>query len=835
MPNELSRSLRAPEIGGTPQLRPVASPVDTYSRPNVRAPNSMLGDLAKSLAAFSPAMARLGDTLAENRRQDIEQEVERTFGGKTLAERNALLAAGALPLLDDPIARASADNLHGRAYALNDWRPAVDQAYATEFDQNKGDINQFVADRIQAGMKALDGHPNAQAAFAKTARGLAPEWVARHAAHATKVMEAQRDDGAMAVFKQIIQEGQKAGHTPEAIHQTLRSTYAGNRDLARISMPEQDALLFRTLTGLASEPGNDKIVEGILRDTRGGIGAIADKSQFVGRADELILKAKRSTEQATSETRMFDRVTFESKGRLGELTPADTEAARQTGLYRDGAQLGAILEQNEVAKQRRAEQAARELQAMANKEADQQARNDVVMRTVATLSEGRGASIYAPSYVKHDGTIEYMSPEKAREEAVILKLTAWDREVAAGRMTQQQAERDKLAWFSTSGEINPVWKRELIVTPFLDTAVVGSTAVPPNILEKVRLYKTLVANLPTAEGLYVPSGQDLEFYRLFTLQTDTLGLEPVQAMRSTLKVMEARRDPDRRLANTIKAEEMRRAVSAVDFADTNVWERHAPGFLGGTTPPKNPGDVGMALGQIATFYADLGLSTEVALDHAMKDFARTHYQINGWAVPALDRRVPKDFPKQAGAYLERWARDNTQVLDIEGIDADRLTVRPIGRASEQTWAIIDGITAMPMFEAGAVFTLDTLEGQRRAADYEAAFAVTDAGKVRGILKDDAERQRLRDQNRGFYSGILKGLASGFRYVAEDSVKDAMKALERAYDNISPSIEGNQMALQRRRALLERARGAISANPEGAPGPEADAKAWEEWLRGVATN
>ena len=69
------RAVTPDGVPDAPALRPVAAPVDTYSRPAMPDPENGLTRLAQSLSGFAPAMEKYLDVQAQADHKDLSGKI----------------------------------------------------------------------------------------------------------------------------------------------------------------------------------------------------------------------------------------------------------------------------------------------------------------------------------------------------------------------------------------------------------------------------------------------------------------------------------------------------------------------------------------------------------------------------------------------------------------------------------------------------------------------------------------------------------------------------------------------------------------------------------------
>lgn len=166
MPRQTTRKIKSSQVGKTPKRTPVTTevvsyPISTYVGSPVRIGpigKSNLQQLAESLSQVRPGLDQY--LLSEEARRaaagKAEGEKERLkLTDLSRKEIDQLVKKGEISRFEDPYFQAGFMRMHGRLEAERFIRE-VSQTYETDFDQDTGDIDAFMAEHVTSTLAGAD-------------------------------------------------------------------------------------------------------------------------------------------------------------------------------------------------------------------------------------------------------------------------------------------------------------------------------------------------------------------------------------------------------------------------------------------------------------------------------------------------------------------------------------------------------------------------------------------------------------------------------------------------------------------------------------------------------
>ncbi|QIX20592.1 hypothetical protein [Agrobacterium pusense] len=227
-----------------PSLRPVASPVDTYARPE-QAPigSNGLEALAQSLASIQPSLQNFINVQdkAKNQPLDADYDAARTaMLGMSPDQRATAIKDGKVPALTTLAGREVA----GERVAY-DRSLAIMEAYNTSFDKGSGDIDAFVQEQIKGDLEQYGNDPVFMGAYSKQITAVTDRLKGQAVEdRSTFEMEKRTGDvyekwSAKASFELA------EGKAPEDIVKDTFSDFGKNRDLLRLPFDKQQEMVLQ--------------------------------------------------------------------------------------------------------------------------------------------------------------------------------------------------------------------------------------------------------------------------------------------------------------------------------------------------------------------------------------------------------------------------------------------------------------------------------------------------------------------------------------------------------------------------------------------------------------
>lgn len=416
-----------------PSLRPTASPVDTYARPE-QAPIGSNGweALANSLASIQPSINRF-----------LQGQMDRA---NTPQDADYAEARRQLAMIPDPAARAKAiregsipvlTTLAGREVAAE--RLAYDRSvqlmekYQTDFDKGTGNIEEFILENTKEDLEQYKDDPIFMGAYTKQLGTVSDKLRAQALDDRSKYEMEKREGDVFGKWNSKADFELADGKAPADVAAGIFGEFKTNRDLLRIPFDRQQEMALQ-MANQAATSGKLDLARAILMHER-------NDGPYKG---SLLTDAKLG-QQATS---ILDRVDTEQ--RKIELKQTAAEAEEQVGQLLDGAWQ----------------------------------RGETRFVTTMTVPD-------------EHGNAKEITPEKAEGLAVQRALDRSRAIAAERKETPQQTEDRELAEFTGNGVKHPEWFRVMDAGASVATVPNVSLDNPPDaLIEGYQKYKTLYGKAP---------------------------------------------------------------------------------------------------------------------------------------------------------------------------------------------------------------------------------------------------------------------------------------------------------------------------------------------------
>lgn len=741
-------------------LRPSASPGNYYNRPAQPQKNQRAQQFIQALGQVSDVSGRLGEYMYEKQRKEAEVQAQAEIQAMSLEEASEKVKTGELDQYDNPYFQDAFQRQYGIRLGIHKGRE-MRTKFETGFDPRNDDVDQFIQSHLDPEMEAMASNPIIQEAFAETIEQDVQQLRENDYTGKAAAIEQDKLDGAyetgVAQFDKRISRAQTPEQRQQAIeegYQAWRGGYAERRELLGLSNAEQDALTMQLASKYARE-GSVDVVEKLLTDDRGGVGAIIDKRGEMGADAASILNTAEQQFQQDNEEKSFDtRMSFFDQANEGKLDRDELIGfhKQNPGAYTD-AQVQRLIANNESAQNAKREQlredrATRELQ---RRQSQEQA--EVITDTLAAMRNGTvhrlDSVAMTTDYNADTGEWEYemLSPEDRVAQAEEVLQTRMIPEYASQFPEEEQGMRAfqyEVGIYANNPEMeNSKWKRTLEGVQSALTAAGNSGEVPPKIRDGYTLYKNLKATAPGMLDTLI-TDKEKDTYEALRISEQYMGLELDQAVQQAYQIQH-NSDGDNKFAST-QYQEMEHAINSLD------------GTLDGWGKPNNDGYVTAELSALARHQAMAGGSSSV--DSVVERFKEEHDFINGWAVSTRGQNVPVNFKALAEERINQYATDHQEELAEKGIEAEDLTIFPMGgQGSTGAWAIVDATSATPMSDMiSSQFTMSELKRMSDEKREQAAAESTDRAR-RGVPNakmeanpDDPRLQGLEDRYKENDSG-----------------------------------------------------------------------------------
>ncbi len=314
-PSRRGGRVQTPSAGNIrkPSLRPAASPVDTYARPEQAPLGSNSAEaLAKSLAGIQPSLNEFFRTTIQkdSRPSDKDYDAARTaMLGMSPDERASALRDGKIPALTTLAGREVA----GERVAY-DRSLAIMEAYNTSFDKGSGDIDAFIQEQIKGDVEQYGSDPVFMGAYSKQVTSVTDR-LRGQAVDDRSTFEMEKRTGdvyekwsAKASFELA------EGKAPEEIVNDTFSDFGKNRDLLRLPFDKQQEMVLQ-LADQAATRGDLALAKTYLQFERQDgpyKGSLLTDAKLGNKANDLLSRIDTAQEKINLAT-----TAEEAEGQLG--------------------------------------------------------------------------------------------------------------------------------------------------------------------------------------------------------------------------------------------------------------------------------------------------------------------------------------------------------------------------------------------------------------------------------------------------------------------------------------------------------------------------------------
>jgi hypothetical protein len=579
--------VQVPDGQGPVPLRPAGIPSDTYVAPQ----SDPLLRLSQTLGELRPALGNFGAAYLAHKNQKAQEELQATTPLMSNREVHDAYSNGQLPGMSAPesFADIASRKLAGARAAYEVQESVKAELAKGGFDWEKGNINDFVYERMKARSAEFGQDRYALGGFGETMTGFPEKLATLRTTEATAIDQVKRQDNTFQAISLAVDKAKSDGKSDEEAVQAARGALlstAGPNGSQGVPFAEADKYVLQKAAQLVADGRNLDTAVALLTTER------------VGQNDEK-LPALKDTAQHQETIRSI-------------LKSAKSERARQAEL----AALEAIVT------------------------------TDANM--VATES-GKLATISDVTYRKEDGTAKTVSAKERRDDAVREYISTTSPTIAkANRETPQQTFNRELSNLSFAGAEHPKWKAALEAAPL--AASINELTNPQKrdvFLGSANLYDQLREKNPLyLKGLVDPKTvKFFEAYRVAkALPGKTMEEAADLARRSAIDI-----SPDH---EDILKGHYQKIERDIRLADPRAWWQFiVPKGLGGEVPPVNTGYAQQQVIEFAKLFTRLGLAPTDSIQEAQKAFRDTSTVVNGWIVPSIPG-LPKDFPVAASAYMK---------------------------------------------------------------------------------------------------------------------------------------------------------------------------------------
>lgn len=688
----------APDIPNTAPLRPTAAPTDTFVQPRAAPRSNTFLQIAEALGTINPAVNNYLAGELDRRREESAVAAESAIAGMTLEEAKQAREEGTLDQWDDPFFRSAFNYRYGERVGIFRANERLN-AYQNNFDRDRGDIEAFVTENVEEDLEGGDEHY--QRGYLSRLGPFADRLRLQNAEHRSERMNQETRAGVFETFLQTAMDNLQMGAEPAQIAQAIRAQYEGNADLLDVPRREQDEVLVDVAARLA-EDGHASLVDELLFDDRGGVGAIGNTRNHAGRAADISARAHRIARENNRERTQGTRLDFFDQARAGALNRLELDAFFQNnpGALRE-AEYRSLVARNERVVAELRDERQRELEQEVLDQAYDQSRERVLMQNLAAAEQGMASMIRPREVFNRSGDLTTLSVEQQEDQLVQSYLQRSQLAAQRSGETPEQTFNREVDWFSRNGLRNPQWRQVLMrgyqsATP----ATMTSENIPPAMEQGLELFRQLHAKNPSLLRNHVTNNDAYMFYDAVQVGMEFTGLDQQTAIAQAFRALREPENMDSVLMRR-RYEDIREAVSSLDSSYFDGWGE-----------VENVNDIGPQMERIARYYSLVaGMDSETSLQRAADLIKTTHSYINGRAVYTADQRIGnrEQFVDSVERFLERFAEQNEDL----GYDPSELTIRPQGNEFG-SWVIANSVTG-DRVEGWRqnIITLDRLDQFRR--------------------------------------------------------------------------------------------------------------------------
>lgn len=690
-------------IPQAPLPKPVASPVNTYARPPAFT-DPGLQRLADSLGQLSNGIFAFGDAAAEADKPKQLGIATQKLAGRTPDEQRQILAED--PALHGAVAERFAHGIIGSNSADQDAN-ALRSAYATQFDKDGGNFDQFVNGYVRS---VLDKEKDPTFARAYMER-MQPTIDALRGEHTKYLAERTVTDQNNLIygkFQSTVNEAMERGASPEQTLAAIRQTMGAIDVVAKRTPAEQEQILVqmlgRQVEALKDAPDYEKrfqMLQGILNaktvDPRTGQERSLLDDQTVGGAAHTVLT--QATTLFTKRDEMANSTAVSSVTDLAHNADPTFEAARDKLIKEHPTWVTAegIERMNtafSAAKERKAKEYAK---AVAEQTEQNQKTGILSSQAYPALVTGEGMSIGPRTYVDKTGVVTTYTAEDQRKDAAEILQRQIEQKYPGWKTDPQQAQQKLAAevqLYGQNGIKNKDWENQLKNGPAAATTPTAAGGdIPPALMKSYQLYRDLRAASPELLQRHLDDRSQRFFEVARVAQETGLGADAKQAL--ALAAVAAH---DQKLDKTMPDQNIR---DTMDQAKRQLAGFMGFGGLANTTNADEPIRKVVALASVLN--TALGIPMDKAIEQAAPGVKATYAKVNGNAVFVGSREVPHNFEDLASQYVDRYWEQNREVLEKQHISKGDLTL--FAANGTPNWMIVPrGAPHVASDTAGAGFS-----------------------------------------------------------------------------------------------------------------------------------
>ena len=715
----------------TPGLRPVANPVETFSRPQAAQTDNSWLSLARALGDISPAINQMLDGEANRQKQAQEDLANRRINGMSFEEARAAVDGGQISELQNPWYNAAFMKQYGERLAY-DRINQLSVEYETSPDKATMNFDQFVAGTMAKDLEQHGDNKFFMAGYTPLMQSFNAQRGVKVAQQQATEMVAESQTGVYQTFLGMARVMTSEGKSPAEIHEAIRAKYSGNREMLHVDFKTQDIELIRAAEAWAAE-GNYALVQEVLTKPRmasdgTNLGALSENPAYA--ADTArILKASQAKQFEVDQTNLAgERTRFIAMADKGQLQPEAflDMALAKPELFSEAA-ARSLVERNNAVVIRAQEEFAKQSQTLALQAQATQSNFELTQNDLRAVTDGT-VPFLQDGYVLNDKGERVIVPVEKRRENVAAAFSAQLRAAAeAQNLTPEQAEDFEIQGFATNNLENPTWTRALASGPTAATPQnLSGESLPPGLVEGARLYMKLHDTAPQLLKKHIRDEATMNFYEAYRIASEYNGSDTRQALLQAVKVTQ---DPSG-YSNPMYSVSLKSVQEAMP---TTIG-----GILGiGSQQVENQPYVVGEIQRLAEFYLRNNMNPDQALRTATERFLQFNKPINGDYVNVGSKDLPENFPQLAVRALEAYVTNHPD----EGLELDDLTIAPVEDGSGN-WVIINKAFRYPVEDPVARWV-----------------------NLRGLV--EMEETRLNEVKQGIIGNINDGQATARQTVLDD--------------------------------------------------------------------
>lgn len=662
--------VQAPEVRDPVPFRPTPVQSSTYVRPVN--PGDTSGNLRRLADALGPLNAAL---IAYGSSAKKDEQAPSRWTGMTNEEVHEEIKKGGVEVETS----AAQSTWGGRLFA--EFQRSVDAKAETELEKYGGNYEAFLRGEANVFMQEKGMSKAAAHTFSTLVERWAPSRQAEWSKAKTEQDRMSVYENLPANYDNIINQLRTEGKSPNDIAKAVWA--AEKENVARLKLdPLKSEKVVMERINKAAVAGDVELFNALVDDTRGGLGPVSKKASNLTAIEKLRGFAAERKRENDLKSNWLPASDLLGKVQRGEATEADINTM---GAHLNPAQKASYLAQSKENRERAVEAATKEATKNAEKLAAIDAEHTYLTEGVALAQSGRFNELTEREIPNGSGGMRKITPQNVADRYV----TFMGERVAAGEMTQEDADNAMTKFFTATGLENPAWKRTLNVG--------AANAATANITNKEHSSKEQPPLTPAAKGGFTLFKQ---------LKASNPGVLARQGMTEDASKLWERAARIQDVMDIDDEQAILEAQKRIAYEKQNGGTRLDLGLRDEDVfyKIKNSRSFWFAKGNEDNLTAFIAPVREIALE-AMRDgrskdeavaegvkwLQDNHIHINGSLV-RITGQLPTDAEKLFNGLLEEYAKAYGK---DEGIDsADDLTLMHV--PNENRWLVVNKKTRLPV-------------------------------------------------------------------------------------------------------------------------------------------